>query len=258
MKTGPTVRVGVAGWSISKEHHAAFDAQGSHLERYAGALNAVEINSSFYRPHRRQTYARWASSVPHGFRFCVKAPKAMTHNQRLRDCEEHLAQFVAEFSGLGDKLGCILVQLPPSLKFDISVVKKFFKLCRTQYPGPLVCEPRHPTWFVSEVDRILEDYQVGRVAADPQRHPDGMRPAGDSNVIYFRLHGSPKIYYSAYSSEQIAALAEQLLKSSSIGETWCIFDNTAEGFALANALQLKQTIETMAKRISSRENLSTV
>jgi len=76
-------RVGCAGWALTKANQAAFPAEGTHLQRYAGRLNAVEINSSFYRPHRLATYEQWAASVPATFRFAVKLPKAITHDQRL-------------------------------------------------------------------------------------------------------------------------------------------------------------------------------
>lgn len=239
------IRIGVAGWSLPKEYRDSFESGGSHLERYAKTLNAVEINSSFYRPHRRQTYIRWASSVPSDFRFSVKMPKSLSHEHRLRDCDDDVAQFVEEISGLGEKLGCVLVQLPPSLKFEESLAQGFFKTWRASYAGPMVCEPRHPTWFGDEVESLLADYQVGRVAADPPRHPTAMTPAGHRNVTYYRLHGSPKIYYSAYSLEQVQDFADRLQKHAPADtEAWCIFDNTAEGFAVANALQLRATIET--------------
>ena len=74
------IRIGTAGWSIPKEHAGAFPVEGSHLERYGAVLDAVEINSSFYRPHRRATYERWAGAVPEHFRFAVKVPRAITHH----------------------------------------------------------------------------------------------------------------------------------------------------------------------------------
>src|SRR5207245_7038537 len=104
------VYVGCAGWSIPKEHAGLFPTQGSHLERYAGRLNAVEINSSFYRPHRPATYARWAGSVPADFRFAVKVPREITHRRRLADAAEPLDAFLAAAGHLGDKLGPLLVQ----------------------------------------------------------------------------------------------------------------------------------------------------
>src|ERR1700733_604079 len=110
--------VGTAGWSVPSRYAAELPPGGSHLERYARRLDAVEINSSFYRPHQRKTYQRWAWSVPAGFRFSVKLPKAMTHEQRLADCGALLDRFVSEVTGLGDRLGVLLVQLPPQLAFD--------------------------------------------------------------------------------------------------------------------------------------------
>jgi hypothetical protein len=97
-------------------------AGGSQLERYARALNAVEINSSFYRPHQRKTYDRWAESTPEAFRFSVKMPRTITHNDRLANCDAMLDRLIAEVTGLGDKLGVLLVQLPPKL------VTNFFEL----------------------------------------------------------------------------------------------------------------------------------
>src|SRR5689334_1508643 len=98
-----TVRIGTAGWSIPKQHAAPFPSEGTHLERYSAIFNAVEINSSFYRPHRTATYERWAASVPEDFRFAVKVPKSVTHVRRLKDTDDLLNQFVSEVGGLGPK-----------------------------------------------------------------------------------------------------------------------------------------------------------
>src|SRR4051794_10397874 len=113
-----TVRIGTAGWSIPKAYAAPFPPSGSHLERYGAVFNAVEINSSFYRPHRIATYERWAATVPEDFRFAIKVPKSVTHERRLKDTGDLLDQFVSEVTGLGPKLGPLLVQLPPSLAFE--------------------------------------------------------------------------------------------------------------------------------------------
>ena len=105
-----SVLLGTAGWSLPREQWPAFPAEGTHLQRYAGCLPAVEINSSFYRPHRPATYAKWAESVPVGFRFCVKVPKQITHERRLAGCDALVEQFLHECGHLGEKLGCLLVQ----------------------------------------------------------------------------------------------------------------------------------------------------
>src|SRR5829696_9557837 len=112
------IAIGTAGWSIRSEHKPRFPSEGTHLERYAARLPAVEINSSFYRPHRPATYERWAASVPERFRFAVKVPKAITHERRLTDAGDAIARLLEQLAGLGDRLGCLLVQLPPSLGYD--------------------------------------------------------------------------------------------------------------------------------------------
>ena len=126
------VRIGCAGWSIPKEHGDRFPEEGTHLARYAARFPAVEINSSFYKPHRPTTYARWAASVPADFRFSVKVPKVATHERRLVDADDVLDSFLAEATQLGDKLGPLLVQLPPSL--DVLGRRRGAVLRRAQGP----------------------------------------------------------------------------------------------------------------------------
>ena len=121
-----TIRVGCAGWSLPKEYSDRFPAEGTHLTRYAARFPAVEINSSFYRPHRPATYSRWAASVPADFRFSVKVPKVATHERRLVDVDDVLDSFLAEATQLGDRLGPLLVQLPPSLTFSAEIADGFF------------------------------------------------------------------------------------------------------------------------------------
>ena len=106
------IRVGCAGWSIPRDHPALFPGDGPHLSRYSGRFPAVEINSSFYRPHRPATYARWASETPDGFAFSLKIPKEITHTRRLVGIDDPLARFLDESSALGPKRGPLLVQLP--------------------------------------------------------------------------------------------------------------------------------------------------
>ena len=108
------IYVGTASWAIPKTSQGAFPNEGSHLVRYASRFAGVEINSSFYRPHRLSTYQRWADDVPEHFRFAVKMPKTITHEGRLRDVAEPLLRFLGEIARLGDKLGPVLIQLPPA------------------------------------------------------------------------------------------------------------------------------------------------
>ena len=139
--------VGTAGWSIPAAYKTSFPAAGSQLERYAARLSIVEINSSFNRPHRRETYERWARSVPDHFRFSAKLSKAMTHERRLERCDDLLDIFLDLIKGLGAKLSVLLVQLPPSLRFERETAENFFASLRAKTDRRLVCEPRHPSWF---------------------------------------------------------------------------------------------------------------
>ena len=231
-------RIGCAGWSIPKACSAEFPSEGSHLQRYAAVFNAAEINSSFYRPHQPQTYERWAAAVPQAFRFAVKAPKAMTHELRLADCAEPMGRFAGEAAGLGAKLGCVLVQLPPSLQFDAATAGAFFALARRHFGCMVACEARHPSWFGDAATALLSDAAVTRVIADPPKGQPGPHVATTSTT-YARLHGSPRIYFSSYEDDYLDRAATSLAGRVGDGhDAWCIFDNTASGAATANAVSL--------------------
>jgi uncharacterized protein YecE (DUF72 family) len=232
------IYIGCAGWSISRQHAEHFPQPGTHLQRYALRLPAVEINSSFYHPHRPATYARWAASVPASFQFAVKVPKAITHTRRLRDAAEPLERFLSEIMALGTKLGPLLVQLPPSLRFDPKLVEAFFTMLRARFSGSVVCEPRHASWFTEAAEQLLSVARIARVAADPALLPEAAKPGGWPGLVYYRLHGSPEMYSSAYTTAYLDTLHWQLRVAVQAAPTWCIFDNTALGAALANALAL--------------------
>ncbi|MCO7627354.1 DUF72 domain-containing protein [Pseudomonas fluorescens] len=229
--------IGCAGWSLGREYWPQFPAEGTHLQRYAARFDCVEINSSFYRPHRRQTYARWADSVPPGFRFSVKVPRQITHELRLQNCDQALDEFLGQCEGLTDRLGCLLVQLPPSLTFTPEIVEAFFVALRQRFAGAVVLEPRHESWVTATP--MLQAYRVAQVVVDPSRITTDGSAQGWAGLRYWRLHGSPRIYHSAYDERYLQALAEQMKVAAAEGAAvWCIFDNTASGAALGNALAL--------------------
>ena len=233
----PIVRIGCAGWTIPAVHRALFPGKGSHLQRYAEVFDCVEINSTFYRPHQPQTYRKWAASVPAGFRFSVKMPKAISHIARLRHCDSMLEQFLAQAEQLGEKLGFLLLQLPPSLAYDARSALRFFDHLRGRHDGAVGCEPRHPSWFTTEVEHALRERGIVRVAADPAIVPPAALPGGDRASEYLRLHGSPRMYYDAYPQATLDRMAHRLSRpSNAVVERWCIFDNTAFGHATTDAL----------------------
>lgn len=236
------VRVGTAGWNVPRDSAAQVAGDGSHLVRYSRVLNCAEINSSFYRPHRLSTWERWRDSVPDDFVFSVKMPRAITHDARLKCEPEMITAFLSQAEVLGKKLGPILVQLPPSLEFERETVRNFFKLLRRSFSGAVVCEPRHRSWFDEASNDLMKEFGVGRVAADPACVPGAALPEGAQDIVYFRLHGSPRRYYSEYDQTFVRELATEVKRYAVNANTWCVFDNTASGAAMRNALELSRLL----------------
>lgn len=231
--------IGTAGWAIPRKDRAAFGADNSCLARYATRFRGVEINSSFHRPHRPETWARWAAEVPAEFRFAVKLPKTISHERKLVDCDWLMAQFLAEAGGLGEKLAVLLLQLPPKLAFDPAVAEAFLAGLAAATRARVVCEPRHPSWFDAGADTLLRRLGVSRVAADPAIVPAAALPGGCPNLAYWRLHGSPQRYRSSYDDGRLDGYAAALDAARREGRAvWCIFDNTASSAATSNALGL--------------------
>lgn len=229
-RNGPFIAT--AAWSIPKTVAGRFPKTGSGLERYAAIFNGVEINSTFYRHHQKKTFERWAGAVPAHFRFAVKIPREITHGARLRNIGPLFDVFVEEVSVLEDKLGPLLCQLPPSLRFDAAEAEEAFSAMRRIFTGTLVLEPRHKSWASTPARALLQKSAIGRVLADPAP----VWPVADFRETpgYVRLHGTPQIYYSSYDDADIRRIADQLG-----AESWCVFDNTASGAAIENALMMR-------------------
>ncbi len=232
--------IGTASWTIPKEFRGRFPAEGSHLQSYESGLNAVEINSSFHRDHKGMTYRRWAETVNSDFRFSVKLSKVFTHTQLLKEGEKDVRENLEAISELGSKLGCLLIQLPPKLKFNEGDAETFFTGLRECYDGPVAFEPRNLTWDDRDARALQKEFKLSRVIADPQPYFSRELDESDfSGLAYFRLHGSPVMYRSEYEARRLKSYAKQIRSFVAGGlEVWCIFDNTTFGFATANALDL--------------------
>jgi uncharacterized protein YecE (DUF72 family) len=237
--------IGTAGWAIPAIDRPSFPENGPALQRYAERLPCVEVNSSFYKLHRRSTWERWAASVPDGFRFAAKIPKEISHGRRLVDATDRLDQFLNEAGGLGGKLAILLLQLPPSFVFDDGVIAGFLEAVSARSEARVVCEPRHVSWFLPDADMLLAERHVARVAADPAKVPEAGLPGGWRGLTYLRLHGSPVMYRSAYGVERLHSYANAIAVDVAAGRpTWCMFDNTASSAALGDALHLLRLLDT--------------
>jgi len=226
--------IGTAAWSIPKKVADQFAQEGSGLTRYASVFDGVEVNSTFYRRHRKSTFAKWAESVPDSFRFSVKIAKEITHTRAMKDIAEPFDEFLADIAPLGAKRGPLLCQLPPSLAFDSQKLDRASKTMRDADTGPIVIEVRHKSWASTEALDMLKSYAIERVLADPTP----LWPAEDFDAPpkYLRLHGAPKVYYSGYTDEQLRSFSKILAPDS-----WCVFDNTASGAAIEDALSMLST-----------------
>jgi uncharacterized protein YecE (DUF72 family) len=237
------VYVGTAGWSLSHAIAPRASPNQSGLQRYADYFNAVELNATFYRLPRPQTIERWRDATPAGFRFTVKLPRSITHEARLSGVDGEVAEFCELIARFEHKLGAVLVQLPASFEFDGRLCSDFFTRLGEATRAPLVVEPRHPTWFEDAATRLLLEHGVARAAADPACCPAAATPLPAARVVYFRWHGSPRMYFSAYLPEALAGLSASVLAARQSGgvrrDVYCFLDNTALGAAAVNALSLK-------------------
>ena len=230
--------IGCEGWTISGKFSSEFPTCGSHLERYAQIFQSCEINTSFYRPHRKLTWERWANAVPAAFCFAVKVPRVITHDRSLSRTVDDLLPFFAQALLLGQKLGPVLFQTPPKLVFDEKIAAKFLALLRTIYSGQVVIEPRHVSWFTDAAERLLVDFGVARAAADPAPIVAGGLPRASRSLSYYRLHGTPRKYYSEYSSDALVRLSATYQDEVGVKDVWAIFDNTASDAVAGDALRL--------------------
>lgn len=223
------------------------------MHRYSRLFQCTEIKSSFHRSHSAQTYAKWAATTPRAFRFAVKIPQTITQECALKRARKPLEQFPQEVKGLGTQLGPLLVQLRPSLEFESRTARTFFSLLRELHTDAVVCEARHASWFTSNAIGVLIDHVIGRVAADPEILAAaselggrvGIGPGSASRArttIYYRLHGSPRKYWSVYEPQQIARWAKALNVARRRADDWCMFDNTAGGGAFENLRQMMRII----------------
>lgn len=239
MTQRPALFIGTAGWRMPKVGDTR--NEGSVLEAYAAHFNGVEVNSTHYKHHMERTYLRWAASVPKSFRFGVKMHRDITHVQRLTQVGP-IQEFLCEVSALGDKLGPVLIQLPPKLSWS-EAHGDVLEAVREVYGGSIVLEPRHPSWADSAVLGRLKRIRIGVVAADPPLIVPAVEPLGEPSLAYFRLHGNPRMYWSPYDEAALRSVAEKAQAwFEKDHQVWIMFDNTASGEAAPNALRLKKMI----------------
>jgi uncharacterized protein YecE (DUF72 family) len=231
--------IGTSGWSYRHWHGGVFYPEdlkrGTELEFYAQHFDTVEINSSFYHMPQEKTMRGWAQRVPHGFVYSLKASRFITHIQRLQDVDDALALLLTRVRLLGEKLGVLLFQLPPSFHCDVATLQAFVQ----KLPDDIrtTFEFRHDSWFCDEAYDVLSGRNVALTIADAPRYPCVEHVTAD--FVYVRLHGHERLYASEYTVEQLqewAAKARSWLHEGR--DVYVYFDNDAMGYAIGNARQL--------------------
>jgi uncharacterized protein YecE (DUF72 family) len=234
------VYIGTSGWSYDHWKEVFYEkgcSKSNWLKFYGKYFDSVELNSSFYRSIPYRTYENWRGITPNGFIWSVKANRYITHIKRLRDVAEPLKRFLGEISGLKEKLGPILFQLPPTLAFEEEAFDAFCSdLPRNKN---MAVEARHPSWLEERALSSLRKHDMAWCISDTAgRYP--YLEAVTAHFVYIRLHGSKQLYVSEYSEDEIKNLAEKITQWNK--ETYVYFDNDAKGHAPKNALKLKEIL----------------
>jgi uncharacterized protein YecE (DUF72 family) len=232
---GVAMRVGTSGW-VYAEWRGDFYPEGlpqrRWLEHYASVFDTVEVNNAFYRLPERETFENWRSTLPDGFCVAVKASRYLTHIKRLREPAEPVARLMSVATGLGDKLGPVLLQLPPTLKADPALLDA----CLAEFPAGVrvAVEPRHDTWWTDDVRLVLERHTAALAWADRGSKP--MTPLWrTAGWGYLRLHEGGATPWPSYGRTALTTWAERL---AGFDEAYAYFNNDQRGAAPRDAAAL--------------------
>jgi uncharacterized protein YecE (DUF72 family) len=214
----------------------------------ATRLNTVEVDATFYRQQKPETYANWASQVPDNFKFAVRGHRYLTHRKKLIDVSEPIQRVKDQASGLGPKLGPMLWQVPPFMRKNAERLKTFCQeLSRIWPEARHVFEARHESWFDQEIADILGEYRIANCISDAASFPRW--DATTTDLVYVRLHGRPHTYWSRYEDEELDRWGSLVEKWASEGrEVFVYFDNDANGHAPWDAVRLRDRLVFLAER----------
>ena len=243
-----TLRIGTSGWSYRHWRGVLYPVGAKspdYLRLYARVFATVELNASFYRMQRAETYRKQAEAVPEGFVLAVKAHRSITHEMRLEGVETRWREFVSSAAALGEKLGPVLLQLPPSFHCRPDLLEAFLgERRRDRCEAPrLAFEFRHASWFDSGIIGLLRAHGAALVVADSSRYPRAPLEI-TAPLAYLRFHGLEALFASSYSDAQLREWARRIREWLAAGlDVYAYFNNDAEGCAVRNALRLRELVE---------------
>lgn len=246
-KRSGTLRIGTSGWSYGHWRVVLYPPGAKAAELlglYARVFRTVELNASFYRMQRAETYRKQAAGVPEGFVFAVKAHRSITHDKRLEGTETIWREFVSCAQALGPKLGPVLLQFPPSFRSRPDLLAVFLEEHQRAFGDAmrLAFEFRHVSWFEEDVSELLARHGAALVLGDSSRYPRAPSPAGP--FVYLRFHGPGALFASSYSDVELQEWAVRIREWLADGRDVCAyFNNDAGGCAVRNALRLSELAE---------------
>jgi uncharacterized protein YecE (DUF72 family) len=240
--------IGTSGWSYRHWSGIFYPKNvkpAQYLEYYLTNFSCVELNSSFYHLPRKSTVKGWMKRTPESFRFCPKLSRFITHQKRLVDSQEALSKYFDLFQDLKARMGPVLIQLPPGLKYDRSLIADFSNLLKVQYHQyQFAIEIRHRSWIQDAFFQLLSQYGIAFVMADSgNRFP--YHEVDTANFVYLRLHGPEKLYASDYDESDLFKYAEKIINwLNEELEVWVFFNNDFGGFAVKNAMRLYEMLNS--------------
>jgi uncharacterized protein YecE (DUF72 family) len=240
--------IGTSGWHYKHWSGGIFYPEGMKpvdwLDYYCQHFDSVEINNTFYRLPARRVFEKWHDTTPANFTFAVKASRFITHMKKLANPEEHVAQFLEHANGLAEKLHVMLFQLPPSWSFDQARLEGLCDFLSRQQLVPglqAALEVRHTSWYCDTCLDVLRRYHVSLVMTDwPTWIVEGP-PTAD--FVFVRRHGPESLYASIYSDSSLQHEAQRIRVWVAEGRrVYMYFNNDAYGYAVRNALRLKEML----------------
>lgn len=243
------IRIGTSGWHYAHWRGAFYPEAlptAEWLGYYLRTFDTVEVNHSFYRLPAESTLAGWRDAVPAGFVFAAKASRYLTHMKKLLDPQSALDTFLPRLEVLGPRLGPLLFQLPPRWRRNVPRLAGFLEALPATHRYAF--EFRDPSWHHPEVYALLERHGMAFCAYDLAGFQSPLALTAD--FAYVRLHGpSASAYQGSYDREQLVAWAERVRAwQRDLQAVYVYFDNDAEGYAAANARELKLLLQAANNR----------
>ncbi len=243
------LHIGTSGWSY-KHWSGIFYPEGiksaKFLEYYITQFECVELNASFYYPPGISTVDGWMKRTPDNFIFCPKMSRFVTHLRRLETAESSVINFFEVFRAMKNRMGPVLIQLPPGLKYDAALLNEFLWILKEKYGEyRFAIEIRNWTWICDEFFSRLEDCGIAFVIADSgKRFP--YYEAITSDFVYIRFHGPNKLYASNYGDWELKEYAFKIINWLKRGmDVWAFFNNDFEGYAVKNAMKLRVILSSL-------------